>query len=65
MMFIKYTIPLAVGLSVSVQTQALTLQESIIAASSYNAELNAARRTHDADGQKKIRAWQGYYPRFR
>lgn len=62
MMFIKYTIPLAVGLSVSVQTQALTLQESIIAASSYNAELNAARRTHDADGQKKNQGLAGLLP---
>lgn len=60
-MFIKYIAPLAVGLSLSGQSFALTLQESLIAANHYNAEINAARRIHDAESQKKTRDSQACY----
>jgi len=61
-MFIKFIVPLAGGLLLSGQVLALSLQESLIAANTYNAEINAARSLHDADGQKKYQGFAGLLP---
>jgi len=61
-MFIKFIVPLAGGLLLSTQSWALSLQESLIAANIYNAEINAARSVHDADGQKKYQGFAGLLP---
>ena len=61
-MFIKLIAPLAGGLLLSSQVWALSLQESLIAANTYNAEINAARSVHDADGQKKYQGFAGLLP---
>lgn len=63
-MFIRSIIPLAGGLLLSGQACALSLQESLIAANTYNAEINAARSVHDADGQKKYQGFAGLLPRI-
>jgi len=61
-MFKKFIFPIAGGLLFSGQVPALSLQESIIAANAYNAEINAARRVHDADGQKTYQGFAGLLP---
>lgn len=61
-MFIKFIMPLAGGLLLSTYACALSLQESLIAANIYNAEINAARSVHDADGQKKYQGFAGLLP---
>lgn len=61
-MFIKFIAPLAGGLLLSSQVYALSLQEALIAANTYNAEINAARSVHDADGQKKYQGFAGLLP---
>lgn len=61
-MFIKLITPLAGGLLLSSQVWALSLQESLIAANTHNAEINAARSVHDADGQKKYQGVAGLLP---
>jgi outer membrane protein len=61
-MFIKFIAPLAGGLLLSSQVCALSLQESLIAANTYNAEINAARSVHNADGQKKYQGFAGLLP---
>ncbi|WP_410010266.1 TolC family outer membrane protein [Pantoea agglomerans] len=61
-MFIKFIAPLAGGLLLSSHVWALSLQESLIAANTYNAEINAARSVHDADGQKKYQGFAGLLP---
>ena len=58
----KFLFPLAGGLLLSGQAGALSLQESLMAANSYNAEMNAARSEHDADGQKKYQGFAGLLP---
>ncbi|MGJ0129417.1 TolC family outer membrane protein [Pantoea sp. RHCKP32] len=61
-MFIKFIMPLAGGLLLSTYACALSLQESLIAANIYNAEINAARSVHDADAQKKYQGFAGLLP---
>ncbi|WP_288475094.1 TolC family outer membrane protein [uncultured Pantoea sp.] len=61
-MFIKFIMPLAGGLLLSTHACALSLQESLIAANSYNAEIKAARSAHDAEGQKKYQGFAGLLP---
>ncbi|THD51263.1 anibiotic ABC transporter [Enterobacteriaceae bacterium ML5] len=61
-MFNKMLIPLAGGLLLTGNVWALSLQESLIAANTYNAEINAARSVHDADNQKKYQGFAGLLP---
>ncbi len=61
-MFIKLIAPLAAGLLLSAPVCALSLQASLMAANTYNAEMNAARSVHDADGQKKYQGFAGLLP---
>ncbi|SFO51975.1 outer membrane protein [Candidatus Pantoea varia] len=61
-MLIKFIAPLAGGILLSSHVWALSLQESLIAANIYNAEINAARSVHDADGQKKYQGFAGLLP---
>lgn len=61
-MLIKFIAPLVGGLLLSGQVYALSLQEALIAANTYNAEINAARSLHDADGQKKYQGFAGLLP---
>lgn len=61
-MFNKMIALLAGGLFLSGNACALSLQESLIAANTYNAEINAARSEHDADGQKKYQGFAGLLP---
>ncbi|PZL85307.1 anibiotic ABC transporter [Pantoea sp. ARC270] len=61
-MLIKFVIPVAGSLLLSSQVWALSLQESLIAANIYNAEINAARSLHNADGQKKYQGFAGLLP---
>lgn len=61
-MFNKILISLTVGLLWCGNACALSLQQALLAASAYNAEFNAARRVHDADGQKKYQGFAGLLP---
>ncbi|GAB2940170.1 TolC family outer membrane protein [Hafnia psychrotolerans] len=61
-MFNKIFISLIVGGVFSSNTYALSLQESLVAANIYNAEINAARSVHDADNQKKYQGFAGLLP---
>ncbi|MGK3143610.1 TolC family outer membrane protein [Pantoea sp. C2G6] len=61
-MLIKYIAPLLGGVLLSSQACALSLQEALIAANTYNAEINAARSVHDADSQKKYQGFAGLLP---
>lgn len=61
-MFKKIFIALVGGLFFSGDVCALSLQQSLIAANNYNAEINAARSLHDADGQKKYQGFSGLLP---
>ena len=63
-MFIKIIAPLMGGLILSSHVYALSLQEALIAANTYNAEINAARSVHDADGQKKYQGFAGLLPKI-
>ncbi|MGC6389843.1 TolC family outer membrane protein [Ewingella sp. S1.OA.A_B6] len=61
-MFRKIITLLAGGVLLSGNACALSLQESLIAANTYNAEINAARSVHDADNQKKYQSFAGLLP---
>lgn len=61
-MFIKLILLLAGAFLFCGHACALSLQESLIAANAYNAEMNAARNAHDADGQKKYQGFAGLLP---
>ncbi|MFO6299644.1 TolC family outer membrane protein [Rahnella selenatireducens] len=61
-MFKKMLIPLTGGLLLTGNAWALSLQEALIAANTYNAEINAARSEHDADSQKKYQGFAGLLP---
>lgn len=61
-MFKKILTSLTVGLFLSGNACALSLQQALIAASAYNAEFNAARREHEADAQKKYQGFSGLLP---
>ncbi|MEB7540286.1 TolC family outer membrane protein [Pantoea anthophila] len=58
----KILFPLAGGMLLASQAGALSLQESLIAANNYNAEMSAARSEHDADGQKRHQGLAGLLP---
>lgn len=59
---IKTTLLLLPGCLLSTSVCALSLQESLIAANSYNAEMKAARSLHAAVQQKKYQGFAGLLP---
>lgn len=61
-MFNKTLTSLVGGVLLCGSASALTLQQSLIAANTYNAEINAARSEHQADNQKKYQGFAGLLP---
>lgn len=61
-MFKKITIILLGWVFISGDVWAISIQESLIAANTYNAEINAARNAHDAESQKKYQGFSGLLP---
>lgn len=59
---IKITLLLLPGFFLSDYACALSLQESLIAATTYNAEMKAARSLHAADHQRKYQGFAGLLP---